>query len=257
MRPVVFFWMFITVWVLNIGTFSMVRLNFRGMRPIRLRRAPDGGAMTYIVSGLLSRTPEAFDFLLKDWHPERSGITYLEYQNFGFDPEVAGRQLARDIKKHGYYNSTIISASLGYQVSYYGAMGTTTEIAICPCIGVEAIAPRAQKLLRLVPLGQIAVFILGWLAYIPLIKTASGQNYSLALLIDQYAACARHAPQHPTLGPGDMWIKAVDDEILDNNVLYQYFKCTGSVPYPAEGGHCDFEHHGSQYLADMRPYLPR
>ena len=192
-------------------------MNDKGI-DIKTIREPKSNEAVYLIGGCQSRTEQVFDFILEDI-PTASGIYLIEYRNQGFNVWQAANDLDNHIRLHSH-KATIISISLGYQISCIVSNLAKFEIAINPCIGKVSLQPKIKKACGILPVLEVFAFAIGWLAYLPFVKIAYKPYYSLRLLLDQFEICASNQVIKKYVFSPNALILSEYDEIINNDVLY-------------------------------------
>ena len=164
---------------LNAFTFFFWRKNRSGIVNQGIYRTEVNDATTYLIAGMLPQSDEPFSWLLDENCPIKGGVHVISYQNFGFDPRAAAAQIGRDIFERGR-TAILITMSLGAEITMY--LGEPAKhVAIDPCFGRQSLSRFNNLPAHIVTiLLEIGVFVLGWLAYLPIIKSGS-KRYTLAL----------------------------------------------------------------------------
>lgn len=208
---------------------------------------------TYLICGMMPRGADPFDWLLDENCPVEGGVHVIFYQNFGFDPRVAAVQLSSDIYRKSR-NAIFITMSIGAEIPLL--LGTQHQhIAIDPCLGRQSLKRFNGILSHIVAIIlEAIVFVLGWLAFLPIIR--SGENrFSLALYADwlYWATADLDLEEHVSI---DGLITSSHDKIIDSDWLDEHInvrnsRCRRKIPC----GHCDVENFGSVYKADLSSIL--
>lgn len=208
---------------------------------------------TYLICGMMPRSAEPFDWLLNENCPIKGGVHAIFYQNFGFNPHVAAYQISEDIYRRSR-NAIFITMSLGAEIPLLLSI-QSQHIAIDPCIGRQSLKRFDNVFYHIVAiLLELVVFVLGWLAFLPVIK--SGENrFSLALYADWlYWATIDLGLEDPVPIDGliiSRYDDCVNGDWLDEHVTTYNEHCKRKVPC----GHCEVEEFGPIYKADLSSIL--
>lgn len=221
-------------------------------------REPETDEAVYLIGGCQCRTVHPFDFCLDDI-PEYVGIYLVEYQNSGFDVKTAGEQLKQHIREHAE-KATLVSISMGYQLSCIAAADAEKEIALNPCIGRAGLTPGMQRATSWLWLAHLGTFVMGWAKYLPVVKVSSGQSYSLALLVDQFDACASNAVIERYPVAPEVVVFSTEDTVIDETATLRMVT-PGIVPGGPEIWHVETGHFGTSdnsalYREAVRTNLP-
>ena len=220
---------FYIVFLLNIGSYAVVRSKWNGRAELIIKSRPKkGGTMTYCLPGLKSSPFAAFKFLENTRLHQRDivpgGITYVRYSNWGFDPQKIATQIVSDIKKYDY-TPYIISISVGDQIARYVEQlcPEVTIIAINPLPNCECLKYDIQITTHLkVFLINFCLAFLGWFGQIRSVKTDVKRKQSLSLYADMLNCVSRS-----TLTVGEQATRAVIfsyfDEYLQNSDVRDIF----------------------------------
>ena len=208
---------------------------------------------TYLICGMMPRSEQPFDWLLDENCPIRGGVHVVSYQNFGFDPRVAANQLGYDICCRSR-NAIFITMSIGAEIPLL--LSTQHQhIAIDPCLGRQSLKRFNGVLSHVATIGlEAIVFVVGWLAFLPIIRSGE-KRFSLALLADWlYWATANLSLEESVFLDGiitSSYDEIIDGTWLDERVNAHSENCRRRVPC----GHCDVENFGSVYKADLSSIL--
>lgn len=244
----------IIVAINSISSELCVRVRAINHRPIiNLIRESKNGKMVYLLGGMTCRTEHVFDFILSDI-PEKTGVCHLDYQNLGLDFNYAVKLLKEFVKSHPADN-TFVSISMGYLFSKAVARASDKQVALNPCIGYYGLRKGFQDKAWLMPWAKTAVFLLGWLAYLPVIKVSHGQRYSIALLIDQLDICS--SDDYP-IGAGDLdpdvLVLSLQDGVIDNLALLSVVN-SKTVHHCIDTTHFGVTDNSKMYREFVLPYL--
>lgn len=207
---------------------------------------------TYLICGMMPRSADPFDWLLDESCPISGGVHAIFYQNFGFNPHVAAYQIGDDIYRRSR-NAVFVTMSIGAEIPLL--LGAQHQhIAIDPCLGRQSLKRFNGILSHVVAIIlEVIVFVLGWLAFLPIIR--SGENrFSLALLADWLYWGTADLKLEDQISLNGI-ITSSYDGIIDNNWLSQHIDvnehCWRKIPC----GHCDIRNFGSVYKADLSSIL--
>lgn len=244
----------IIVALINAVSFFIVARRNKHIINQGVRQTNANETTTYLLSGMMPRRANPFDWLLDGSCPVKGGVHAIFYQNFGFDPREAAWQIGNDIID-GRRKAIFITMSDGGQIPLLLERIQYQHIAIDPWLG-------RQSLKRFNVLSHIAaiileaiVFVLGWLAFLPLIHC--GQNrFSLALLADwlYWGTADLKLGDQVSL---DGMVTSSYDNIIDKNWLSQHIDVDEHCWYGVPCGHCDIGTFGSVYKVLLRLILSR
>ena len=172
-----------------------------------------------LIAGMLSQPEGAFRHI----HMPYCYSGYLRYSCFGFNPRNAGAQIHRLAKRKDY----IVGISIGCKAIAYSATSANRRCFINPMTHYITLKPRYQTLIRFwTPIAEVLSYALGWLSFIPFIKTATGDHYSLALLVDQLFWTGYGDPSYDKIKDMSLTgvILSADDEYLDNTIVDSIYR---------------------------------
>lgn len=134
----------------------------------------------FLIAGLFNQPREAFSLI------EISGYerVYLEYSPLGYNPKIAGKQIAKLIEK----SDVVCGISVGAKAAYCSAFESEKGkyIFIDPCIRPSALKQPYKALIKVFsPIASLISIAMGWLSCLPIIPADMGNRYSIALVTDQ------------------------------------------------------------------------
>ena len=224
-----FFLVFYALILVNSGSYAIYRSKKNGVAKLRLKRkVEDGGKMTYCLPGLKSDPEKAFKFQEKASIHEKNfiigGITYVCYEDTGFNPKTIAEQIVNDIKTHNY-EPIIISVSVGDQVARIveQEVDNLKIVAINPATNIECLKCEVYTMLIVKQFfSSFFLTLIGWIAQLRLVKTDSKKNQSLILANDMKNYLIKsnlEVGKQATKG----LILSRYDKMLDNNDVYDVF----------------------------------
>lgn len=208
--------------VLNIFSYTLYRAKAGGKADFLIKKkAKQGEKMTYCLPGIQADPRESFKFLeyLTLQRPDLmpGGITYIRYNNRGFDPEQIARQIAKNIKKFEY-EPYLISISIGDQIARLveQKVDNVKIIAINPATNADSLVLENLFILqtKLVFMNILATFG-GWLGNLKTIYTDDGYRQSISLYLDCLNCLAKSELQVSSKATTGLVISCYDS-ILDN-----------------------------------------
>lgn len=221
--------------LVNIASYTFYRVKHHGKAHLIVKNpAEKGSRMTYCIPGIKSNTADAFKFTESTTVHEDSlipgGVTYVNYDDFGFDAKTIASEIIRDIKKN-HYQPYIVCISVGDQVARYveDKIKNLSIITINPITNDECLKFKVQIRLRFKQ--AIANFFLalsGWLGYLKLVRTGYKTRRSLSLNNDmQNCIIGSHLEVGKTATKG--LIFSHHDEYLDNAIVYDIFSYVNGI----------------------------
>ncbi len=176
---------------LNIFSYTLYRAKAGGKADFLVKKKSEhGGKMTYCLPGIQANPRESFKFLeqLTLQKPDLvpGGITYIRYNNHGFDPQQIAKQIIRDINQFEY-EPYIISVSIGDQVARFieQKVENVKIIAINPATNANSL--NFESLFKLqfkLMLMNIFATFGGWLGALRTVCTNSRRRQSISLYLD-------------------------------------------------------------------------
>lgn len=259
--------------LLNVVSFYIVSNLNKNMRIKNLHKGHNK-ITTYLIPGMAPDNNNPFGWLLGDNSPLRGDIRVLSFQNFGYDPRAVAKQLDKDIElikrqddvssrsvdrmlgRHFYHQKrkvVLVSMSMGAQVPLFMACEGVKHVAISPCFGSQNLKLNAYALHWITIALELLVALLGWIAYLPIIKIGNSR-FSLALYVDWiYWSTV-------DLVTGDLQVDGLItsdfDKLIDNKWIYDHVKirnlyCDRRI----HCGHCDIEKHSKAYVYHINSIL--
>lgn len=245
------------IFVFNILTAWVVR-NLKGKFKVRTwinYDAPPSGKKVCLVSGFRNQPDVAFGLI--DFSRCRK-IVWLMYSNFGFNMNLAARQMY-EVCTAGY-GTEVFAISFGAMVHQHANL--RKGVLIDPCINPEVILePYRQKFRRNAIIYGALSAILGWLAFIPVIPVEkpalsgialSPVRYSLALLADQMYYIG-YSETKVKESRGVTLVLSNYDGLLDNERIIRDFRAARVIMIPA--GHADTLANPEPYQKVLEPLL--
>ncbi len=211
----------------------------RGLDIMAVREFAGADTAIYLIGGMMSPpTVTQFEPVL-EIIPSGIDVYMTQFLTKGFNLDQSANVVMRHIKDKEHQNVIIIPVSLGYQVAVRVANYEKVKLLpVCPCIGRDVLTESA-KWKSVV--GYILAFpfsiLIGWLALRPMIRVEGGQ-YSLRLLVDQTATCAKNLSWNACGVIGDNGyyamkadglILAENDTLIDNDKLLTYVILSNGV----------------------------
>lgn len=134
---------------------------------------------TFLIAGLMSQPDTAYSQI--GFHTENT--VELKYSMFGFNPRNVARQLRELVKP----DDTLVGISIGCKpIVLSSEIRCKERFLINPLTHYIAVSVKTQVYSEYFgPVLEILVFLLGWIALLPVITTKQGNKYSLALAVDQ------------------------------------------------------------------------
>lgn len=217
------------LFLLNIGTYTYYRTETNGKAKLKIRKAAkDGETMTYCLPGLKSTPDSAFKFQERATIHEdivmTGGITYVYYEDSGFNPKTIAKQIVLDIKEH-HYRPIIISVSVGDQIARYleQEIDDLSIIAINPAPNNECLKCDVLTLLTIkCVIKNFILASIGWLGQLRLIKTDGKTRQSLNLVLDM-ENCLIRSNLEVTTKATKAVILSQYDKLLENPDVYDIF----------------------------------
>lgn len=164
-------------------------LSEKFARDVELKdiRKSKNGKIVYLIDGLRFKTLAPFKAILNDI-PKEAGICLVKYKITGFKLKRAFQSVRDHMLKFNSENIVVFSASTGHLLANQPFEPRAHEISMNPFIDVPSLKKSYQLIFYFLPLIEIVVFLIGWVAYLPIIKIPHGQRYSIKLLVDHLAA---------------------------------------------------------------------
>ena len=215
--------------VYNITTYVLYRIKGKGRATLVIRKkSAKGGKMTYCIPGLKADVKETFKFFeqltLQKPNLMPGGLTYIRYNNYGFDPEQIAKQIIRDIKRFEY-EPYIISLSIGDQIARIveAEIEGLKIIAINPIPNADCIRFDTLFVLqvKLAFLNFLTSFI-GWFGELKLIGTNGQARQSISLYLDCLNCQAESNLEVTTEATKGLIISRYD-KLLDNKEVVLNF----------------------------------
>ena len=165
--------------ILNIGTCTIVRLAWGGKFTYNKKASPLYNGKNILIGGLMSQPDD--DFAGISELPYQMSLM-LRYSVLGFNPKNAGRQI-RELAKR---KDVLIANSIGCKALAYSRTNFNERAFINPLSHSIILDSEYQLILEFLgPILEVIMYLLGWIAVIPFVKTGKNSRYSLALIADQ------------------------------------------------------------------------
>ena len=165
----------------------------RGLDIMAVREFVGADTAIYLIGGMMSPpTVTQFEPVL-EIIPSGIDVYMTQFLTKGFNLDQAANVIMRHIKDKRHQNVIIIPVSLGYQVAVRVANYEEVKLLpVCPCIGRDVLTESAKwKSVAGYAIAFPFSILIGWLALRPMIRVEGGR-YSLRLLVDQTATCAKN-----------------------------------------------------------------
>lgn len=206
----------------------------RGLDIMAVREFVGADTAIYLIGGMMSPpTVTQFEPVL-EIIPSGIDVYMTQFLTKGFNLDQAANVIMRHIKDKRHQNVIIIPVSLGYQVAVRVANYEEVKLLpVCPCIGRDVLTESAKwKSVAGYAIAFPFSILIGWLALRPMIRVEGGR-YSLRLLVDQTATCAKNLSWNACGMIGDSQtisyamkadglVLAEDDTLIDNEKLLTY-----------------------------------
>ena len=224
----------------------------RGLDIMAVREFVGADTAIYLIGGMMSPpTVTQFEPVL-EIIPSGIDVYMTQFLTKGFNLDQAANVIMRHIKDKRHQNVIIIPVSLGYQVAVRVANYEEVKLLpVCPCIGRDVLTESAKwKSVAGYAIAFPFSILIGWLALRPMIRVEGGR-YSLRLLVDQTATCAKNLSWNACGMIGDSQtislkadglVLAEDDTLIDNEKLLTYVTLgNGAKPLVVESA----DHYGN------------
>ena len=224
----------------------------RGLDIMAVREFVGADTAIYLIGGMMSPpTVTQFEPVL-EIIPSGIDVYMTQFLTKGFNLDQAANVIMRHIKDKRHQNVIIIPVSLGYQVAVRIANYEEVKLLpVCPCIGRDVLTASAKwKSVAGYAIAFPFSILIGWLALRPMIRVEGGR-YSLRLLVDQTATCAKNLSWNACGMIGDSQtislkadglVLAEDDTLIDNEKLLTYVTLgNGAKPLVVESA----DHYGN------------
>jgi len=155
-------------------------LSEKFARDVELKdmRKSKNGKIVYFIDGLRFKASDPFKDILNDV-PKEAGVCLVEYRITGFSPQKALRSVRGHMSGFRPEDIVIFSASTGHLLANQPFSPRIHEVSMSPFVDT--------RIKYFLPLISFGAFLLGWIAYLPIIKIPHGQRYSIKLLADHLA----------------------------------------------------------------------
>lgn len=215
----------------------------------------------FLIPGFLNQSMRSFTFLDKILK-HNCDIYYMDYDNYGYDPKLYTSRLFHKVseitKKQMEAGKAVehiaISISMGDQITASIAEVFDQVIAINPCTYKTFIKFKFRKLIALgAPFLVITEFLLGWLAFLPIIQVDYGY-FSIALIADQLSAMntLRPSENKSVRNRPKKIILSNHDQFLDNQAIEEYYQNADIVYINCKHGTMSDPNDGQIYLQGLQ-----
>lgn len=262
--------MFFCIMALNILSFTIVANANKHMvfRKIRKGYSGHGRSTTYLIPGMAPNNKDPFGWLLDKDSPILGDIQVLSFQNFGYNPRVVARQIERDIRQTRLQDADVdhstkmptllrcslrrrqiyfITVSMGAQVPFYVVSVNIKHIAISPCFGRQSLLALKPSIIHYFTIAlKVAVLLLGWIAYLPIIKI--GKDYYSSVLFADWLYWSTIDTGHFNNLHLDGLITGTQDTLVDNEwIRHNVTLLNPLCDHSLNCGHCEMGEHGDSY----------
>ncbi len=219
--------------LINVFSAALYRLLIaRGKLVLkRLSGFRSGRHNLFLVAGFWNQADRAYQYIR---FPDEVNRYALNFSAFGYNPRVAGEQIAQLL----YPKDSICAISVGAKAVEYSALFDWARrvTLICPCSHPSVLKPFFRWATRILsPLLELVSFGLGWLAFLPIIPIKLGGRASVALVADQLFWIAYGNPKVDVYRHTGL-IMSRDDELLLNGELERIYQ-TASPQITVSGLH--------------------
>ena len=215
----------------------------------------------FLIPGFLNQSMRSFTFLDKILK-HNCDIYYMDYDNYGYDPELYTSCLFHKVseitKKQMEAGKAVehiaISISMGDQITAPITEMFDQIIAINPCTNKTFLNFKFRKLVALgAPFLVITEFLLGWLAFLPIIQV-DYVYFSIALIADQLSAMntLRPSENKSVRNRPKKIILSNHDQFLDNQAIEEYYQNANIVYINCKHGTMSDPNDGQVYLQGLQ-----
>ena len=215
----------------------------------------------FLIPGFLNQSMRSFTFLDKILK-HNCDIYYMDYDNYGYDPKLYTSHLFHKVseitKKQMEAGKAVehiaISISMGDQITASIAEVFDQVIAINPCTYKTFLNFKFKKLIALgAPFLVITEFLLGWLAFLPIVQVDYGY-FSIALIADQLSAMNTLKPSESMRmrNISKKIILSNHDQFLDNQAIEEYYQNADIVYIDCKHGTMSDPNDGQIYLQGLQ-----
>lgn len=234
---------------------SIVRLAFGGtftIEPLNYSAAKQNFPRLYLISGLKSQPANAYRY----FNFSRYRLVYCRFSYLGYNPFRAGRQLTRLVKP----GDTVCGLSVGAKAIECSALPPDQPIVLinpCSCPDLLNRQRRIYPYIKYVaPLAEVATFLMGWVAVLPLLPGSLGDNLSLALFVDQLFWIGAGQPRRPLTKRTGVVISQQDEWLPLERQRRHYHSAT-CVEIAASHGRIANLRYAPQYVCALDDLLQR
>lgn len=215
---------FLVILFLNFITCLITRKIQGGRFTYNKKTYPDYNGKNILIAGMLSQPENAYKYVeLPYCHS-----AYLRFSPFGYNPKISGEQLRKLIRS----KDVVVGLSVGCKSIIFAHRPETCRILVNPMTHSITLKAEKQLLIEyLSPIAEVLSYLLGWLAVIPVIKTGTGDFYSIALLVDQLFWMYYDDPHFDDIGKMNKIgvVISTDDEYLENHIIKGIYNCAEFV----------------------------
>ena len=242
-------YIFLAILLVNSISFAIVSRSHKELVDTGKRSTGPNGSTTYLLcGGIFPSRYENLEWIL-DSRILRGGVHILSYQNFGFDPRIVAEQLECDIRAKNRF-AIFITTSVGSEIPFFMEKRRFAHVAIDPCLGRQSLCRSNSEFAHAVSIIlEFVAFLLGWLSYLPVVKTSIGYC-SLALFADSmYWATKNFKVEEAAI---DGLVISTEDEVIDPDWAEQHIEtdkeiCKRKIPCR----HTDMEIANATYATDL------
>ena len=235
---------------INSLSYFFISRAHKGIRSVGIRQTEVGDVTTYFIGEIYdTNTHRSFDWILNNISIE-GGIRSIECSNFGFDPKIAAKEIDAEIVRKNR-DAVFITVGLGSEIPLFMS-SIRAHIAINPVFGGESLMPEARSMMQLIcPVIRVIEFVIGWLAYLPIIEIEPvGKPVSISLVADYLKWSTRNLCLDSISLDG--LLISTFDKISDSDWLYNHATidagCVRETPFE----HTDMARNlGCIYAADL------
>lgn len=161
----------------------------------------------YLIAGLKSQPASAYHRFNFSCYR----LVYCSFSYLGYDPFRAGRQLARLT----HPEDTICGLSVGAKAIECSDLPLDQAVILVnPCSYPNLLNRQCRfypYIKYVAPLAEIATFLMGWIAVLPILQGRLGDNLSLVLIVDQLFWIGAGQPRRPLTKRTGVVISQLDE----------------------------------------------
>lgn len=248
---------------LNITSYTYYRVKAAGKANFLIKRKIGrGGQMTYCIPGAQTNPREAFNFFeqitVKYPNLVPGGISYIRYNNYGFDPEQIAKQIIRDIERFEY-EPYIISISIGDQIAQLVAnkVPNVKIISINPATNADSL--RFENLfilqVKLAFLNTLAT-LGGWFGQLKTVHTSTRAKQSISLYLDHLNCLTKSEIKVSTNATVGLIISHYDQLLENREVVLNFSYLNRDQVEIVDTGHANTATGGILYAEKLENLLP-